>query len=190
MEQNTNVNSTKKSGCLKWALIITGSFVFLLFAMYKCGSNIIESDKEKQKADSLKIASSQQRKKALEKGWSNLTSDQRKTEIDNFIKSKDDFYSEKRFLLNNDINSLIKYSVKYPETLEFRSIGGDLTKNPDGNTSISENDISKINYEKGEFYVMKDFVSENKLSMKVKGLIIVLVSFDGLKYKIKDVKFE
>lgn len=180
-------NKSKKGGCLKWVGIFGILFIaFFIYSIYHVASE--RSDSEAEHAnDSIEV---EKHKTMMKDGWDKLPSSTKTDELNKFITSKENFYSNKRFLLNESINTLIKASVKYPETLEYKGISGDYVKDPAGNTSISETDVTITNADKGEFSVSKEFTSENKLSQKVKGLITVDVTFDGLKWKIKNFKVE
>ncbi|MBO9690679.1 hypothetical protein [Chryseobacterium sp.] len=188
MNIDQNLTSKKtKGGCLKWTtLLLTLAFLFISVTVWRT-IKTLESDNgkvEQIKKDSII------RSRKFQKGWKSLDLKDKKEEINKLIKSEEKFYFEKRFLINENLLTLIKASVKYPETLEYKSISRDFVKNPNGYTSVLPEDFSNINYEKGSFRVSKEFKSENKLGMKVRGIIFCDFTFNGLKYTLKNIKFE
>ncbi|KAB1231552.1 hypothetical protein [Chryseobacterium viscerum] len=187
---NIDQNSTpkkSKGGCLKWVALLFGlAFLFTVVSVWRV-TKTLESDNKKieqTKKDSIV------RNQKFQNGWKSLDIKDKKEEINKLINSNEKFYSEKRFLINENILTLIKVGVKYPETLEYKSISKDFVKNPNGYTTVSPEDFSNINYDNGSFTVSKEFKSENKLGMKVRGIIFCDFTFNGLKYTIKDIKFE
>lgn len=192
MNQETQ-SQPRQTGCLKIILIIGASAVsilFILMIIYLLSLNTDKTNKKRIPKKELAKKDSLLRNENFKHGWKVVPDSLKENEIKRFINSDEKYYVEKRFLLNNDINQVIRMSAKYPETVQYLAINGEYTKEPNGYTIIKPQDFSNINYKEGSFVIEKPFKSENKLGMLVRSSGIFTVKFDGLKYTVTDVKFD
>lgn len=118
--------------------------------------------------------------------YKNLNVDEKKEVVDFFING--DFqYDNENFLLNKEINNIIKNSVKYPETLLVKNIFGEYTKDFDLNTNIRK-EVLNVDYTNGAFDIIRQFKSENKLGMLVNGSIKVSIKNSNKKFIVSNIE--
>lgn len=114
--------------------------------------------------------------------FNKMSIEDKKFILDSFIEGKYQ-YSTPSFRMNQEINKLIKMSVKYPETLLIKDFSGEFTKDSEAVTLLDKS-VTNINYEKGTFDLFREFKADNKLNMQVRGSILLNVKINGSNFVI------
>ena len=181
METNQQNQQKKINGCLKWFLIFIG--IMILFGIIGKISGTNHNEKQIENKNNLQIEKLQNKK------YSDLKYDEKKVLFDAFLEGENQFEAQ-NFLLNENINKTIASSAKFPDTFEIKGLDGEFHKDYESYTSISKNNVQNINYDNGNFEIVREIRSENSLGMKVRNNIFIKLKFDGKTANIIDVKTE
>lgn len=193
---NTTIDqkTKKKGGCLKWGLIFIVINIFFTIIVGVFSDDKIENNKEESNLIKLKD-------KHCKAVWSKLSRDQKKELLEDFITnsdSKNEIESSINNIRLSDAVGLKKYvgldaynfltkAVKYPNTI---LINGEKIDNQ--MIIFLNQDESIYDVDKGTIVYSKEFTSENKLGMQVKGKFWMYVKYNaGCKdYEVIDFKIE
>ena len=127
------------------------------------------------------------------KDWNVMTEIEKKETIKLMINSTENPYSEHRFRIRLLILKALKNSVKYPETLEFKSLFNNKkwVNSESSSALVADNSQFKIvNYNKGELLITVPFRSESSIGLKIRKTLKLSLIYNGTNsYVIKDAKF-
>lgn len=121
------------------------------------------------------------------KSWSEMGSSEKEEAIKGFIFSSSEVYSNNRFRLRLAVVETLEKTIKYKETLEFQSMFDNkewvAADSPSANITEKET-MLVLNVDEGRLNVKVPFRSENKLGMKVRNTLSMIVLFEGKSFKI------